>query len=117
MEISRIDSTVEVREIPGFVVNRAQTEMNMLSGQTMVVAGMLTSEDGKNVEKVPGLSSIPIIGELFKSRQFINNQTELVVFVTPYLTDPESDRNRSMLNYAKSLNSEAGEETRFDIFD
>ncbi|MBV1880579.1 MAG: pilus assembly protein N-terminal domain-containing protein [Pseudomonadales bacterium] len=117
VEISRIDSTVEVREIPGFVVNRAQTEMNMLSGQTMVVAGMLTSEDGKNVEKVPGLSSIPIIGELFKSRQFINNQTELVVFVTPYLTDPESDRNRSMLNYAKSLNSEAGEETRFDIFD
>ncbi|MBL4867981.1 MAG: pilus assembly protein N-terminal domain-containing protein [Pseudomonadales bacterium] len=117
VEISRVDSSVEVLSIPGFVVNRARTEMNMLSGQTMVVAGMLTSEDGKNIEKVPGLSSIPIIGELFKSREFVNNQTELVVFVTPYLIDPESERNRAMLDHAKVLQSKAYEDTKFDIFD
>lgn len=117
VEVSRIDPSVEVLNVPGFVVNRAETEMNMQSGQTMVVAGMLSAQDGKSVDKVPGLGSIPIIGELFKSREFRNDQTELMVFVTPYLIDPESDRNKAMLDYATSLKRESEEYMKFDIYD
>ena len=69
------------------------------------------------VGKVPGLGSIPILGELFKSRAFQEKSTELVIFVTPYLIDPDSKRNQDMLDYSRQLNKEATEDMKFSIFD
>lgn len=117
VEVSAVDESVQVQDIPGFTTRRTEMEMNVQAGQTMVISGMLQAEDGKAVGKVPGLGSIPIIGELFKSRDFQQKSTELVIFVTPYLVDPDSKRNRDMLDYAKQLNKDAGEDMKFSIFD
>ena len=93
-------------------------EMNVQNGQTMVISGMLQADDSKALSKVPGLSAIPILGELFKSRNFVERTTELVVFVTPYLVDPDSQQNRDLLKYSRDLSQEAGEETQsWSLFD
>ncbi len=106
-----------VADPDGFITRKTNMEMNVQTGQTMVISGMLQAEDSKAVSKVPGLGSIPILGELFKSRDFRENSTELVIFVTPYLVDPDSKRNRDMLDYAGKLNTDASEDMKFSIFD
>lgn len=92
VEVSSLDASVTVLGLPGFLTRRARTQMNVDQGQTMVIAGLLNSEDAKNVDKVPGLGHVPVLGELFKSRQFRNNETELVVLVTPVIADTRDDQ-------------------------
>jgi pilus assembly protein CpaC len=53
-----------------------------------MIAGLLNNEAANNINKVPGLGNLPILGSLFKSRQFQRNETELVIVVTPYLVKP-----------------------------
>lgn len=117
VEVSDVDSSVEVLGVPGFTTRRTKMEMNAQSGQTLVISGILKAEDSKSVSKVPGLGSIPIIGELFKSRDFQQRTTELVVFVTPHLMDPESKINRDMLEYSKDLVKGVEQELKFSLFD
>lgn len=117
VEVSAVDDSVQVLGIPGFTSRKTEMEMNVQAGQTMVISGMLQAEDSKVVGKVPGLGSIPIIGELFKSRDFQQKTTELVIFVTPYLIDPDSKRNQDMLEYSRQLSTDAGEDMKFSIFD
>lgn len=90
VEVSSVDKAISVLGIPGFATRKTNTEMNVQSGRTMVIAGLFSSEDAKTVAKVPGLGQLPILGELFKSRQFRRGQTELVVLVTPWLIDADS---------------------------
>ena len=117
VEVSAVDESVTVRDIPGFTSRKTNMEMNVQTGQTMVVSGMLQAEDSKAISKVPGLGSIPIIGELFKSRSFQESTTELVIFVTPYLIDPDSKRNQDMIQYSKQLSGDAEDDMKFSIFD
>ena len=118
VEVSAVDPSVQVQDIPGFTTRRTKMEMNVQNGQTMVISGMLQAEDSKALSKVPGLSAIPILGELFKSRNFVERTTELVVFVTPYLVDPDSQKNRDLLDYSKELSRRAGEEAQsWSLFD
>lgn len=117
VEVSAVDNSVEVLGIPGFTSRKTNMEMNVQAGQTMVISGMLQAEDSKSVSKVPGLGSVPILGELFKSREFQEKSTELVIFVTPYMVDPDSKRNKDMLDYSKQLSKEASEDMKFSIFD
>lgn len=117
VEVSAVDRSVEVLGIPGFTTRKTDMEMNAQAGQTMVISGMLQAEDSKAVSKVPGLGSIPIIGELFKSRNFQEKTTELVIFVTPFLVDPDSKRNTDMINYSKQLSRDAVDDMKFSIFD
>jgi pilus assembly protein CpaC len=91
VEVSSVDKGIQVLGIPGFATRKTNTEMNVQTGETMVVAGLLSSEDAKTVAKVPGLGQIPILGELFKSRQFRRGESELVVLVTPYIIDTSSE--------------------------
>lgn len=117
VEVSAVDYSVEVLGIPGFTTRKTDMEMNVQAGQTMVISGMLQAEDSKSVGKVPGLGSIPILGELFKSRAFQEKSTELVIFVTPYMIDPDSKRNKDMLDYSRQMSEEAKEDMKFSIFD
>lgn len=117
VEVSAVDESVEVLGIPGFISRKTAMEMNTQTGQTMVISGMLQAEDSKAIAKVPGLGSIPIIGELFKSRDFQQKSTELVIFVTPYFIDPDSKRNKDMLEYSKKLSQDAENDMKFSIFD
>lgn len=91
-EVSSIDesNTVEAAgiKIPATKVRRATTAVHMKDGQSLAIGGLLSSEDVKIVRSVPLLSKIPVIGELFKSRDFQKNETELIILVTPTVIAP-----------------------------
>ena len=69
--------------VPALRTRKAQTTVELRDGQTLVVAGLITREDSKGVSKFPILGDIPILGMLFKSTSFMQNETELVLLVTP----------------------------------
>lgn len=71
--------------IPALQVRRAETTLEMPSGGSMVLAGLIQERTRHALEGVPGVMNTPVIGSLFRSRDFINNETELVIIVTPYL--------------------------------
>ncbi len=82
--------------IPALQVRRAETTLEMSSGSSIVMAGLIQERTRHALEGVPGVMNTPVIGSLFRSRDFINNETELVVIVTPYLVRPTSpDRLRT----------------------
>lgn len=89
VEVSAIDSALSVANGPSLKTRRAATEFNVRSGQTLVLAGFLSREESRNVNKVPGLGDIPILGQLFKSTRFQHNETELAIFVTPVVVAPD----------------------------
>ncbi|MCX5860262.1 MAG: hypothetical protein NT056_10325, partial [Proteobacteria bacterium] len=76
--------------IPAIKTRKAETSVNMAKDETLVLSELYSSRDAKTVDKVPVLGSIPIIGELFKSRNFQQDKTEFLVFVTPRLVRPGS---------------------------
>ncbi|MBL8545854.1 MAG: type II and III secretion system protein family protein [Hyphomonadaceae bacterium] len=79
--------------IPALQVRRAETTVEMSSGSSIVLAGLIQERTRHAVEGVPGVMNTPVIGSLFRSRDFINNETELVIIVTPYLVRPTSPEN------------------------
>ncbi|HLS50570.1 MAG TPA: pilus assembly protein N-terminal domain-containing protein [Burkholderiaceae bacterium] len=89
VEVSSIDASLSVPNGPSLKTRRASTEINVRSGQTLVLAGFLSREESRNVHKVPGLGDIPLIGELFRSTRFQNAETELAIFVTPVVVTPD----------------------------
>ena len=86
-EVSTLDwanaITVGGFSVPALRTRRAQSTVELRDGQTLVVAGLITREDSKDVSKFPILGDIPILGALFKSTNFSRNETELVLLVTP----------------------------------
>jgi pilus assembly protein CpaC len=72
-------------EIPTILTRRAETEVELAEGQYLAIAGLLDNELINNVTKIPVLGDIPILGELFKSRQVRQRKTELLVLITPRL--------------------------------
>lgn len=88
-EISAIDFEVQVNNIPGLTKRRAETEVNLRENETLVIAGLLSEETSRNVDRVPALGDLPVLGRLFRSRLFRDRQTELVVFVTPRLVSED----------------------------
>jgi pilus assembly protein CpaC len=79
--------------IPALQVRRAETTLEMSSGSSIVLAGLMQERTRHAVEGVPGVMNAPVLGALFRSRDFVNNETELVILVTPYLVRPTSPEN------------------------
>jgi pilus assembly protein CpaC len=71
--------------IPALKVRRAETTVEMPSGSTLAMAGMLSDDTRQSVEGVPGLKNLPVLGQLFRSNDFRRRETELVILVTPYI--------------------------------
>lgn len=74
--------------IPGLSVRRAETTVELPSGGALMIAGLLQSQTKETLDSLPGLQQVPILGALLRSRDFQNNETELVIIVTPYLVKP-----------------------------
>ncbi|WP_194751919.1 type II and III secretion system protein family protein [Thermaurantiacus tibetensis] len=74
--------------IPSLTVRRVETAVDLASGQSFAIAGLIQRADAFELRKFPGLASIPVIGQLLRSRRFERDETELVVIVTPYLVRP-----------------------------
>jgi pilus assembly protein CpaC len=71
--------------VPGLRVRRAETTVEIPSGGSLALAGMIQEETKQTISGFPGLMQLPVLGSLFKSRDYRNNQTELMVLVTPYI--------------------------------
>lgn len=91
-EISTVDHGSGSSDIPGFLTRRVSTHFTTLPGGTVMLSGLVKSEMAKDVSKVPLLGQIPILGELFKSRKFRENQTELAIFISPSKTEGMDNR-------------------------
>jgi pilus assembly protein CpaC len=90
--------------IPALKVRRAETTLELPSGGTLAMAGLLSDETRQNVEGVPGLKDIDILGALFRSNDYRRKESELVILVTPYMAThaPRSDFARPDGGYAPS---------------
>jgi pilus assembly protein CpaC len=87
--------------IPGLSVRRANTVVELPSGGSLVMAGLLQEDMRQTVEGIPGVKDLPVLGQLFRSRNYANNETELVIIVTPYLV--KSTHESNLLDPAKGF--------------
>jgi pilus assembly protein CpaC len=78
--------------VPALTTRRAETTVELGSGQSFMIAGLLRNTNTNNVNKAPFLGDLPILGALFRSTNFKRSETELVIIVTPYLVRPTSGR-------------------------
>ncbi len=108
-EISAIDFSVQVQDVPGLTKRRAETEVNLREHETLVIAGLLSEDASRSIDKMPGLGELPILGALFRSREFRNNKTELVVFITPRFVTPASDSQRAAIEQSAERVQQARE--------
>jgi pilus assembly protein CpaC len=91
-EVSALDYSnslqVQGYTIPGLSVRRMQTEIELEDGQSFVIGGLIDNRVTETIDKIPGLSKLPILGKLFQSRSIQKNNSELLVLVTPELVRP-----------------------------
>jgi pilus assembly protein CpaC len=91
-EVSELSSAGSIKlngfEVPSLTTRRAETTVELGSGQSFMIGGLLSNTGNNSVEKAPFLGDIPILGALFRSNGFRKNETELVIVVTPYLVKP-----------------------------
>lgn len=121
-EASEVDTSVSVSigataAVPGFRTRKVKTNVTVRHGETIVLSGVFSHDEQKAVSKLPGLGNIPIIGELFKNRAFDSNKRELVIFVTPRIVNPDSDKIRTIIEDVKQRYKQARGEVSFGIFD
>ena len=77
--------------VPSLTTRRTETTVDLASGQSFAIAGLLQNNVTQNIQKFPGLGSVPVLGQLFRSDRFERNESELVIIVTPYIVRPVSD--------------------------
>ncbi len=75
-------------QVPGLTIRRAETTVELGSGQSFMIAGLMSNNAQNTLKKTPGAGDIPILGSLFRSTNFRKGETELVIVVTPYLVNP-----------------------------
>ncbi len=103
-EVSDIDTSIVSASGPGLRTRKTETEFNVMQGGTIVLSGLLKRDTGSSVDKVPFLGDIPVLGALFRSKRFQNDETELVVFVTPVAVDKNSTAQEAdMANAVRRL--------------
>ena len=94
-EVSELSSqgavTLNGFQVPALTIRRAETTVELGSGQSFMIAGLMSNNAQNSIDKAPGLGDMPILGNLFRSTEFRKGQTELVIVVTPYLVKPVDD--------------------------
>ncbi|WP_409334778.1 type II and III secretion system protein family protein [Bradyrhizobium neotropicale] len=86
---------VNTLTIPSIKTRRAETTLEIPSGGAMAMAGLIQEQTKQAINGFPGLAQLPILGTLFRSRDFVNNQTELMVLVTPYVVRAVAQKDLS----------------------
>ena len=84
--------TVQDITVPALTLRRAETTVELPSGGSLVIAGLLQDDITNTVTGIPGLMNLPILGALFRSQEFQRNETELIIMVTVYLVEPVAER-------------------------
>lgn len=91
-EVSELSSQGAVNfngyEVPALTVRRTETTVELGSGQSFMIAGLLSNNSTNTIQKLPGAGDLPVLGSLFRSTSYRRGETELVIVVTPYLVNP-----------------------------
>lgn len=91
-EVSELSSqgavTISGTTIPALTTRRAETTVELGSGQSFMIAGLLQNSHNNTIDKAPGVGDLPVLGALFRSNEFQRGETELVIIITPYLVKP-----------------------------
>jgi pilus assembly protein CpaC len=91
-EVSEIDPSNSVTtgsiKVPALTVRRVETTVELASGQSFAIGGLLQSKSSDVLSQLPGLGRLPVLGKLFSSKDYLNNKSEVVVIVTPYVVQP-----------------------------
>ena len=122
-EVSRLDwgnaVTVDGFKMPATVNSSAETMVNIPSGMTMVIGGLLNSDDTKNISKIPLLGDIPFLGELFKYHNDTKQKSEIMILITPRVvneTTPVAMSQKMKDTYAEDKQEQA-KMTKVDVND
>jgi pilus assembly protein CpaC len=95
-ELSQENSvTISGTTIPAIRTNRADTTLEIPSGGSMAMAGLIKQQTKQAMSGLPGMAQLPVLGTLFKSRDYVNNNTELMVIVTPYVVRAVAQKDLS----------------------
>jgi len=98
-EVSALDFAQGVSfsgfRIPAFRVRRAETIVDVKNGQSLIIGGLLQNDTAKLVRQIPVLGNLPVLGQLFRSTTYTDNQTELVIVVTPQIVQPTAPQTAS----------------------
>jgi pilus assembly protein CpaC len=87
--------TISGTTVPGITTRTVETTLEIPSGGSLAMAGMIQTQTKQSITGLPGLMQLPVLGTLFKSRDYLNSQTELMVIVTPYIVRAVSQKNLS----------------------
>lgn len=91
-EVSQLSSagavTLNGTTIPALTTRRAETTLELGSGESMVIGGLISNDNSNSIDKTPGLGDVPVLGALFRSNGWKRNETELMIVITPYLVKP-----------------------------
>jgi pilus assembly protein CpaC len=92
-EVSQIDTTHQVAvsntvSVPALIVRRASTTVELRDGQSFVIGGLLQTNNRNQIEQLPWLGSVPVLGTLFSSKSYQKEQTDLAIIVTPHIVRP-----------------------------
>jgi pilus assembly protein CpaC len=82
--------TISGFQIPALTTRRAETTVELGSGQSFMIGGLLQNKHFNQIDKAPGVGDVPVLGALFRSTRFRRSETELVIIITPYLVKPSS---------------------------
>ena len=88
-------SSIDGISVPALTTRRAETTVELASGQSFAIGGLLQNNVTQNINKFPWLGDVPVLGQLFRSEAFQRHETELVIIVTPYLVHPIATASRA----------------------
>jgi pilus assembly protein CpaC len=108
-EVSQIDQAVAVMGVPGLLTRKAESELDLIEGQSMLLSGLASYAAGEGANKVPFLGSLPLLGHLFKSNDAHGERSELIVIITPSFITSASDAVQQSLHRRRRLIGETND--------
>jgi pilus assembly protein CpaC len=103
IEVSSVDTTINVPGGPAMKIRKASTEFNVRSGQTLVLGGFLSRERSSDRDGIPGMSDLPVLGGFFGVNREMTRQTELAIFVTPVVVDADHPQLQTRVESGRDI--------------
>ena len=116
-ESSSLDYANAVQGYPALRTRKVDTYVTLSKGQVLALSGLVNQKDSKDMDRMPVISNFPILGELFKSRNFLNDDTELVIFLAAELLSPEIEANQQQIKTIQEKYEKGREKTEPKLFD
>lgn len=112
MEMSQIDRSVTVMGVPGLLTRKASTELDLVDGRSMLVSGLTSLRVSDELNQVPGVGDVPLLGNLFRNKNQGGERTELVLLITPAVVTTDSPQVTRPVARSRGLQTEATDRLR-----